>query len=200
MTNIIKFGNFKSSEKNKNKNKKQIILCNTYRNKTNFLSSLKYRFNGEPNKVPNYLITRDGEILTILPDDQYSNFFIDGEINKNSIVICLENLGWLKKIPLENQYYNWIGEKCSSGITEKKWRDKIYWQNYTDEQYSSLSEICKKLIKKFSINKTFIGHNTKVDGIKIFNGIVCRSNYNNRHTDISPSFKFEDFKKTIEDE
>jgi N-acetyl-anhydromuramyl-L-alanine amidase AmpD len=198
MTNIVKFGKFKTDEKNKNK--RQIILCNTYRSKSYFLSSLKHRFNGESNKIPNYLITRDGEIVSILPDDYCSNFFLDNDVNKNSIIICLENLGWLKKIPLENEYYNCIGEKCSDYIFEKKWRDKIFWQNYTKVQYDSLSEICKKLLKKFSINKTFIGHNTKVDGIKIFNGIVCRSNYNNRFTDISPSFKFDDFKKSIEDE
>ena len=33
-----------------------------------------------------------------------------------------------------------------------------------------------------------------MDGVKLFNGIVCRSNYSNRHTDVSPSFDFEFFK------
>ena len=76
----------------------------------------------------------------------------------------------------------------------------MFWQNYTKEQLDSLVELCEKLTKKFSIHKTFIGHNTKVDGIKIFNGIVCRSNYNNKFTDPSPSFKFEEFKNRIENE
>ena len=37
-------------------------------------------------------------------------------------------------------------------------------------------------------------------GIKIFNGIVCRSNYNNKFTDPNPSFNFEEFKNRIEHE
>jgi N-acetyl-anhydromuramyl-L-alanine amidase AmpD len=195
---LTKYGNFKNFEKNKNK--KQIILCNTYRSKTNYLSSLDYRFNGKNKKIPNYLISREGEILSLIPDDSYSNFFNDNDVNKNSIIICIENLGWLKKTPFDGSYCNWIHETCKDDIFEKKWRDKMFWQKYTKEQYLSLTEICQKLIKKFSINKTFIGHNTKVDGIKIFNGIVCRSNYSNRYTDISPSFDFDEFKKIIENE
>lgn len=195
---IVKYGDLKNFEKNKNK--KQIILCNTYRNKTNYLASLNNRFNGNYKKVPNYLITREGEIISLIPDDSYSSFFNDHDVNKNSIIICIENLGWLKKTPLGMGYYNWIQETCADNVYEKKWRDKIFWQNYTDIQYESLIEICKKLLKKFSINKSFIGHNTKVDGIKIFNGIVCRSNYSNKYTDVSPSFKFDEFKKTIENE
>ena len=103
-------------------------------------------------------------------------------------------------MPLQEQYFNWIGEPISRGIFERKWREKIYWQEYTTEQVDSLVELCEKLTKKFSIHKTFIGHNTKVDGIKIFNGIVCRSNFNNKYTDPSPAFKFEDFKTRIENE
>jgi len=198
MTNITKFGNFNNFEKNKNK--KQIILCNSFRGHNQYLNSLKYRDNENYKKVPNYFITRSGEIVGLMPDDCYSNFFSDYEVNKNSIIISLENLGWLKKVPLSEDYYNWINEKNSGEVLERKWREKIYWQKYTDEQLDSLTELCKKLTKKFSISKSFIGHNTKVDGIKIFNGIVCRSNYSNKYTDPSPSFNFEEFKNRIEDE
>lgn len=198
MIDVIKFGEFKNFEKNKNK--KQIILCNTSRPKNEYLASLKYRFNGNYRKIPNYLITKEGNVISILPDDSYSNFFHDVEVNKNSIIIVVENLGWLKKIPIENHFVNWIGSFFEGKPYEKKWRDKLYWDNYTDSQFNSLVEISKKLLKKFSINKTFIGHNTKVDGIKIFNGIVCRSNYDNKYTDPNPSFNFDEFKKLIEDE
>jgi N-acetyl-anhydromuramyl-L-alanine amidase AmpD len=135
-----------------------------------------------------------------LSDDSYSNFFEDSEINKNSIIICIENLGWLEKVPLNHKYYNWINEEFNGEIFERKWREKIFWQKYTQEQYTSLKELSAKLTKKFSINKSFIGHNTKVDGIKIFNGIVCRSNYNNKFTDPNPSFDFEGLKNFIENE
>ena len=198
MINITKFGNFKDFETNKNK--KQIILCNSFRSEIQYLSSLKNRNNGEYKKIPNYFINREGKVVGLLSDDSFSDFFNDYDVNKNSIIICLENLGWVTKMPLQEQYFNWIGEPISSGIFERKWREKIYWQEYSTEQVDSLVELCEKLTKKFSIHKTFIGHNTKVDGIKIFNGIVCRSNYNNKYTDLSPAFKFEEFKNRIENE
>ena len=51
MFNITKYGKFKTDHKNKNK--KQIILCNTFRDASNYLVSLKYRNNGEfKNKIP----------------------------------------------------------------------------------------------------------------------------------------------------
>jgi N-acetyl-anhydromuramyl-L-alanine amidase AmpD len=198
MVEIINFGKFKNFEKNKNK--KQIILCNTYRNSINYLNSVKFRKNGSYKKIPNYVITKEGKVISILPDDSVSFFFQDLNINKNAIVICLENLGWVEKVPLSSNYFNWIGEVVSDKVFERKWRDKVYWDEYTQEQLDSLVELCKKITKKFSISKTFIGHNTKVDGIKIFNGIVCRSNYSNKYRDLNPSFKFEDFKNRIENE
>jgi N-acetyl-anhydromuramyl-L-alanine amidase AmpD len=85
-------------------------------------------------------------------------------------------------------------------IFEKKWRDKIWWEPYPIEQIDSLVGLSKKLLSKFSIDNRFIGHNTKVEGVKLFNGIVCRSNFNNRFTDLSPSFNYEYFKNNIENE
>ncbi len=195
---IVKFGEFDYFEKNKNK--KQIVLCNSFRNSHNYLISLKNRNNGRYKKIPNYLITRDGKIINLIPDDEFSTFFNDYDIDRNVIIISLENLGWLQKTPLRSEYFNWIGEKVVSDVFERKWRDKIFWQEYTEGQMESLIELCQKLLKKFSIHKTFIGHNTKVDGIKIFNGIVCRSNYENKYTDVSPAFNFEYFKNQIEND
>ena len=45
-----------------------------------------------------------------------------------------------------------------------------------------------------------MGHNTKIDGIELFQGIVTRSNYNQRFTDLSPAFDFENFKNLLKDE
>ena len=198
MIDVIKFGNFKDFEKNKNK--KQIILCDSQRNGEEYLNGVKFRNNGKYDKIPNYFVTREGKVISLISDDSYSNFFYDNEINKNSIIVCLENLGWLQKTPLDLGYHNWIGERTVDNVFERKWRDKTFWHQYTEEQLKSLSELFQKLTKKFSIHKTFIGHNTKVDGIKIFNGIVCRSNYNNKFTDPNPSFSFEGFKNMIENE
>jgi hypothetical protein len=197
MSNIVKYGKFVNFDKNKKK--KQIILCHSFRNHDEYLNSLKYRLNGKYDKIPNYFITKDGEILNLISDDSYSNFFFDSSINKNSVIICLENLGWLEKTPLGLSYSNWIGDIYSKSVFERKWRNKLFWEPYPKEQVDSLISLSKKLIKKFSIDNKFIGHNTKVEGIKLFNGIVCRSNYNNVFTDLSPSFDFEYFKKNIEE-
>ncbi len=198
MLEIKKYGKFSNFEKNKKK--KQIILCNSFRPQGEYLNSLKYRFSGNYKKIPNYLITKSGVVLNLISDDSYGNFFSEDEINKNSIVICLENLGWLQKTPLGLSYSNWIGDIYSKTIFERKWKDKIFWEPYSEEQLSSLVELSKKLLTKFSIDNKFIGHNTKVDGAKLFNGIVCRSNYNSRYTDISPAFQYEKFKKIIEND
>ena len=198
MPDIKKYGKFPKFEKNKKK--RQIVLCHSNRPAENYLNSLKYRKNGNYDRIPNYFIDRNGQILNLISDDSYANFFSDDDVNRNSIVICLENLGWLKKTPLCLSYSNWIGDIYNKTIFERKWKDKIYWEPYSDEQLTSLVELSKKLLVKFSIDNKFIGHNTKVDGVKLFNGIVCRSNYNGRYTDISPAFHYEKFKNLIEND
>jgi len=51
-----------------------------------------------------------------------------------------------------------------------------------------------------SINKKFIGHNTKTNnGIK-FNGILSRSNIYKSYTDVSPSFDIKLFEKILEND
>ena len=39
--------------------------------------------------------------------------------------------------------------------------------------------------------------NTKMDGVENFEGIVSRSNFNEKYTDLNPSFNFETFRKKI---
>ena len=198
MLKIEKYGKFQTFEKNKKK--KQIILCHSHRYRQEYLNSIKYRNNEKYDKIPNYFITKEGQVLSLIPDDSYSNFFNDNDINKNSVIICLENLGWVEKKPLDISYTNWIGDIYSKEIFSKKWKGKLYWDSYTEEQYNMLLELCIKIMKKFSMNNQFIGHNTKVEGVKLYNGIVCRSNYHSRFFDLCPSFDFEKFKKDIEHE
>lgn len=196
MDNIIRYGKFKPLGKHKDKT--QIILCHTSREAGEYLASLKFRYNEKYDKIPHYVITKSGEILKLLMDSGYSNFFDDEDVNHNSIIICLENLGWLEKKPLTNLYINWKGGIYNDKPYEKKWRDYFFWDIYTEEQIKSLTELCEKLCKDFQIEKKSSGHNTKINGIKEFNGIVSRSNYDERFTDLNPSFNFEKFLKNIE--
>lgn len=198
MGKIIKYGNFTGIDTNSRK--KQIILMHSSRVAEEYLTALKYRGNGKYDKIPNYFIDKEGKILQLLKEDETSRIFNNKKIDKNSITICLENLGWLEKEPLKNGYINWIGSIYKGKPYEKKWRDFIFWDTYTKKQIDSTVFLCKKLTEELNIVKKFVGHNTKVDGAEKINGILTRSNFFVDSTDLSPSFDFEYFLKKIEDE
>jgi N-acetyl-anhydromuramyl-L-alanine amidase AmpD len=198
MIDIIKYGDFKPLGKQKKKH--QIILTHTGRNVENYLVSLRYRYNGKFDRIPNYVIKKNGDILQLLNDIEHTNYFKEPNINRNGIIICLENLGWLEKQPLENQYVNWIGDIYNGKPFERKWRDYFFWDKYSDEQIDSLTTLCKTIIKEKRMNKDIIGHNTKVRNVELFEGIVTKSNFDSNITDVSPAFDFEKFRKKLENE
>lgn len=198
MFNIIEYGKFKPT--GKQKKKKQIILMHSARDINNYLMSLKYRYNGKYDKIPNYVIDREGKVLKLLKDNEYTNIFPESNINKNSIIICLENLGWLEKEPLKNSHINWIGDIYKETICEKKWRDYFFWQPYTDIQVQNTAMLCKEIMKNNSIIEDCIGHNTKINGVERYEGVVTRSNFDSDYTDLSPAFDFTQFLKYFENE
>lgn len=183
-----------------NKNKKQIILTHSARNKRDYIQSLKYRLNKSYMKIPHYLISREGDIVQLLNNEECPKYFPNDTLNKRSIIICLENLGWLEKQPLKNHYINWIGDIYKEKIVERKWRDYFFWQPYTEQQIEATANLCKELSNKFEINKKCVGHNTKVKGVETFLGILTKSNFDEFSTDLSPAFDFEKFIKKLEDE
>jgi N-acetyl-anhydromuramyl-L-alanine amidase AmpD len=180
--------------------KKQIILTHTSRDVEEYLMSLKYRMNGKFTRIPHYIIAKDGSVIQTLSEEHYSDFFHYPQINEESIIISLENLGWLEKVPLKDQYTNWIGNIYKGVPYEKKWRDYFLWEPYTEAQMVSTAELCIKIVNKHNIEKKSVGHNTRISGIEDFGGIVSRSNYNNDFTDVSPAFNFETFVKYIKNE
>jgi len=195
MLNIEQYGNFKTT--GKQKKKKQIILCHTSREVEEYLTSLKVRYNSKYDKIPNYVITKSGTILQLLPDEGHSNFFYETNINRNSIIVCLENLGWLEKKPLTNYHINWKGSIYNQEVYEKKWRDFFFWEPYSERQVKSAAELCLHLTEILNIKKKCVGHNTKIDGVENFEGIVSKSNFDGRYTDLNPSFSFDTFNKLI---
>jgi N-acetyl-anhydromuramyl-L-alanine amidase AmpD len=195
---IIKYGDFKPLGKQKKKS--QIILTHTSRNVENYLASLRYRYNGKFNRIPNYVITNKGKVLQLLENIEHTNYFPEPNVNRNSIIICLENLGWLEKQPLENNYVNWIGDIYKGKTFDRKWRDYFFWEPYSEIQVSSLVYLCKNLIKEMKLSGSVIEHNTKINGIQKYQGIVTRSNFDTIYTDLSPAFNFEDFTKKLHDE
>ena len=180
--------------------KTQLVLTHTSRPLFDYMVSIKFRFGGKPIKLPHYVIGRDGKVIHLLDDNLNSHFTNHELINSKSIIICLENLGWLEKVPLKNYHINWIGNIYKGNVVDKKWRDYFFWQPYTDLQLEKTAELCKKLAEEFEISLNCIGHNTKVKGVESFLGILTRSNFDEFTTDLSPAFDFEKFKKLLENE
>jgi len=198
MIDIIKYGDFKPVGKQKKKH--QIILTHTSRNINDYLQSLKFRFNGDFKRIPNYIITREGKIIQLLSDNEHSEYFKDSNINRNSIIVSLENLGWLQKEPLTNHYINWIGDIYKGDVFEKKWRDYFFWQPYTETQVNKLGLLCKELFETVKIKPQVVEHNTRINGVEKYCGIVTKSNFGINYTDVSPAFKFNELLKKIENE
>jgi N-acetyl-anhydromuramyl-L-alanine amidase AmpD len=198
MIDVIKYGDFKPD--GKQKKKQQIILQHTSRNIEEYLIGLKYRFNGRYKKIPNYVISRDGKILQLLDNESHSKIFYEENVNRNSIIISLENLGWLEKEPLNNQYVNWIGDIYKGDVYEKKWRDYFFWQPYTETQIEYTAKLCKKILNETGIPSEVVEHNARINGVKKFRGITSRSNFDSVFTDLSPAFNFETFLKYLNDE
>ena len=193
---VIKYGNFKPLGKQKKKN--QIILTHTGRNVENYLASLLYRCNGKFDRIPNYVVKKNGEVFQLLDNIEHTNFFREPNTNRNGIIICLENLGWLEKQPLENYYVNWIGDIYKGIPYERKWRDYFFWDKYTNNQYESLTTLIKILMSDMKIPKEISGHNTKINGIEMFKGVVSKSNFDVNSTDVNPSFDFDKLRNIIE--
>jgi len=198
MLNIKKKGKF--SNLNLVENKKQIVLCNTFREIEEYLISLNFRYNGKYDKIPHFIISKKGEIVQNINQNILTNIFKEDSLNKEKIFISFENLGWLVKKPFSDQFINWKDDIYTGDVFNKKWRNYNYWDIYTTEQIKSASLLCIKLMEEFDIDKKFIGHNTKVQGIENFSGVVSKSNFNEVYTDLNPSFNFKLFLKNIEHE
>ena len=195
---IKKYGKFNPTGTSNKKH--QIILVNTSRSVHPYLQTLKYRYNGKFTRIPNYIITRAGDILELLEPLNYSQYFNDSSMDQNSIVISFENLGWIQREPLTDYYVNWIGDIYKGEVYEKKWRDYYFWQPYTTQQVDSCAELCNILFKELSIKNNIIGHNTKINYNPKYEGVLTFSNIDKERTDVSPAFNFEQLIKKIENE
>lgn len=174
--------------------KRRIVLCHTSREVEDYLTSLSLRYNGKYDKVPHYVVKQNGEVLQLLEDDSRVDFFSIEVLNRDSIVIMLENLGWLEKKPLSQEYINWIGNIYKGKVHEKKWRDYLFWHPYTEIQVEVLAKLCSKIISDNNLPDFVVNHNTKLNEIEEMFGVISRSNISKTHTDLNPSFDFEKFK------
>lgn len=170
------------------KNKEQILLGHTSRNIKQFLESVKIR---KTIKVPNYTIGKNGEVYNHFTPDNYSLVVP----NDKTVSIFLENDGWL--IKRGRYYYNWIGDLYKGDVVNLEWRGYKYWASYDDAQIESLKSLINELCGKYNISRNTIGHNTKLLDPLTVKGILCRSNYYEEYTDLSPAFDFSSIKNKI---
>ena len=173
--------------------KKQVLLCNTGRNFKDYMKGIAYRRNGKYEKTPNYIVDKNGKVYE-MGDEDVTNLYLTGyhnDYDDGVVVISLENDGWLRRRSSDGKYVNWLGDIYNNKVFEKKWRNKLFWDEYTEKQMKATKKLVEKICKEYDILNEFIGHNVLVDGVEHFEGVVSRSNYNEYWTDINPSFKFE---------
>lgn len=170
--------------------KTQIFLYDTLRKTDDFIHKLKYRRNGTYPDIPHFVVSKFGEVYQIFNTNYSSTTFMDPKIDKRLIKVAVENLGWLDKNTITGTYSNWIGDPYRSEPHIKSWRNRFFWDRYTEPQMESLSRLCEYLCETHNIFKQHVPSQAYFESILNFNGIVCKSNFSNIYTDINPSFNF----------
>ena len=180
--------------------KKMIVLGHTFNNEMKHVKGWMHRYNGTYKKTAAYTISSSGAIYQHFDPKFQSTYFNDKELDKKSIIILLENDGWLQKDLEKNVFITWIGDiyKQSSEVVEKKWRGHKYWSPYTTEQIESTLKLVNLLCDEFNIPIITTGHNTKIEDSYDYRGVIFKSNLERYYTDLSPSFDCEDFKNKLE--
>ena len=176
--------------------KKQILLYDTKRRIDDFINKIKYRQNGQYEDLPHFIVTKMGDIYQILDPKYYSKTFGDKDIDCRQIKVAIENLGWLSKNTITGYFNNWIGDPYRSDPYVRSWREKFYWDRYTEPQMESIVKLCIDLCESHNIKERVVPSNGYIEKIDKFQGIVCKSNFSNIYTDINPSFNFKKFTET----
>jgi len=186
-------------QKNRTK-KKQIILLNSSCVLDEYLTKLRTRFNGKYNRLPCFFITQTGEIYQHFNPVYYSKLMEPQQIEKHSITIALENVGWLYRDSLTGKLTTWKGVEYSGEYVEIPWRNKKYWATYSEDQYTKLAELIDYLCIEHNIIKDFIGNNIVVNKPNNYKGILNRSNYSKNYYDLSPATDFKKLNELINKE
>lgn len=180
--------------------KKQIVIGHTFNNNMKHIIGWLHRYNGEYKKTAPFTIDISGVIYKHFEPKYQSKFFNDLELDSKTIVILLENDGCLLKDTKKNNYINWIGDiyKKPNEVIEKKWRGCNYWAPYNEKQLDSVVSLVKKLCYEFSIPMESISHNTKIENLENYEGVLYKSNLEKHYNDLSPSWDFMEFKNKLE--
>lgn len=180
--------------------KTRIVLGNTFNHDMKHVIGWKHRYNGKFKRTAAFTIDAAGSIFQHFDPKYFSRYFNNLEMDRKTIVILIENDGWLKKDIQNNQFITWLGDiyKQPTEVVDKRWRGHDYWSSYNDKQLESASELVRHLCKEFDIPVMAVSHNTKIDNVDDIHGILYRSNIDRQYTDISPAWDFEKFKNKVE--
>jgi len=180
--------------------KTQIVLASTFNHDMKHVTGWQHRHNGKYKKTAAFTIDAAGVVYKHFEPKYYSKFFGNLEIDTKTIVILLENDGWLIKDEEKNQFINWLGDIYNKpeNVIEKRWRKYRYWCPYSQEQFESALELVRKLCDDFYIPLNAIGHNTKIDTLSDYHGVIYKSNFDKNYTDLNPSWDCTEFKNKLE--
>lgn len=180
--------------------KKQIVIGNTFNRDMKHVIGWKKRNNGNYKKTAAFTIDAAGSIYKHFEPSFQSKYFDNLEQNTKTIVILMENYGWLEYDEEKNNYNSFFGDIYNkpNQVVEKKWRGFTYWEPYTKEQFDSCVKLVDMLCEEFFIPKVAVAHNTKLEDFSDFNGVLYKSNIAKHYTDISPAWDFDEFKNKIE--
>lgn len=180
--------------------KKQIIIAHTASDNMRHFVKWKHRLSGRYKKTAAFTIDFAGNVYQHFDPIYFSEMFGNLDQDKKSIIILLENEGWLTKNSEKNEFLNWIGHIYNrpDSVHERKWRGYTHWAPYTKEQFESTVELVGKLCDDFFIDKLAVPHNTKIDNLDDFKGVLYRSNFEKHYTDLSPAWNCEEFKYKLE--
>ena len=181
--------------------KTQIVLASTFNHDMKHFIGWENRHNGNYKKTAAFTIDAAGVVYKHFEPKHHSKFFGKLELDTKSIVILLENDGWLIKDEEKNQFITWIGDIYNkpNEVFDKRWRNYRYWAPHTQEQFDSALELVKKLCDEFYIPLEAIGHNTKVESLSDFQGVIYKSNIEKHYTDLNPSWDCGEFKNKLEE-
>lgn len=201
---IIDTNSYQLSEDNYVKTetfKNKIVLGHTNNHDMRHFIGWQKRLNGKYKKTAHYTISLDGTIYQHFAPKFYSKHFKYHDLNSKSIIVLLENDGFLTKEPGSEEFITWLGDiyKGETTVVEKKWRNLNHWPSYTQQQLESAIILTNKLCEDFNIPKQTFNHNTKVNELGNFSGVLYKANLEKYYTDLNPTWDFEVFKSKLED-
>lgn len=186
---------------NKTNPKKHIIICSSLNDDMNHVKGWGRRLNGNTKKTAAFSIDVAGVVYKHFEPKYESKFLKNKKLNSDSIIIILDNIGYLTKEVKKNMFITWLGDiyKHQESIHIKNWRGQKYWAPYSDEQLESLVILVRELADEFKIELTVPEHNTKLNTLNEY-GVLYKSNLDKKYLDINPSWDYKKFKNKIEDE